>query len=95
VVEGQPRTFREEIIAAYLEALAAVRWRTGVEPLPAMTVREYAARVRPRLPSEAFTQLTGVVEVAFYSARVLEPQMPALARELSGQIRRELGRALG
>ncbi|MDQ7850071.1 MAG: hypothetical protein RB148_07335 [Armatimonadota bacterium] len=94
VVQRQPRTAREEIIAAYLEALAAVRRQTGVEPLPAMTVREYAARVRPRLPTEAFARLTGMVEVAFYSARVLEPETPALARDLSGQVRREVGRAL-
>lgn len=96
--EEQPppaRSPRQEIIAAYLEALEVIRRTTGMEPTTAMTVREYAVMVGPRLAAGAFGQLTDLVEVVVYSVHAVTPDMPMLARRLSARVKHEVARAAG
>jgi len=85
-----PATPRDELIATYREAAAAVQRLTGMELAPAMTLREYARLVRPLLRSDAFGQLTTLVEAALYSPRPVTLDQPPQARDFTARVEREV-----
>jgi oxygen-dependent protoporphyrinogen oxidase len=69
------------LIEALVEAIGPTRIRTGA---PAMALREEAGRWHVRIPgSELHADAVIVATPAFESAKVLEPVLPAAARELA------------
>jgi hypothetical protein len=86
---GMPTTARDELFALYRDALQMVQAGTGLAMEPSATLREYARRVRGRLLSDAFVQMTALVEAAFYSPQPVTPEILNLARRLRGQVEGE------
>jgi hypothetical protein len=88
-VAAAPATPRDELLALYRESLRLVEAATGSRMEPSATLREFARRVRPRLISEAFAEMTGLAEVAFYSPRIIVVDLVERARRLKVQLERE------
>ncbi len=91
----RPETPRDEITAIYREAASALQRLTGLEPTPAMTLREYARLCRPLLRTDAFSQLTTLVEMVLYSLRPVTVDQPPQARDLNARVEGEVMRAVG
>ena len=87
---GVPATARDELFALYREALRLVQTATGMAMEPSATLREYARRVRGRLRSDAFVQVTTLVEAAFYSPQPVTPEILERAQRLRDQAEGEL-----
>lgn len=81
---------REQIIEIYLDALGQVRAVTGLDMGPAVTMREFARGVRPKIPGGSFAEITALAEVALYSARPITEdhveQACGLAIRLKGEM---------
>lgn len=85
---------REQIIEIYLDALGQVKAATGLAMGPAVTMREFAQRVRPKIPGGSFAEMTSLAEVALYSARPITEDHVEQARGAAVRLKGEMAVAV-
>ncbi|MBX3287124.1 MAG: DUF4129 domain-containing protein, partial [Actinobacteria bacterium] len=78
------------VLEAWDEAVAPVRWRTGLTPTPAETHREFAARAARALDDLAlpFAELATLATRAGWDPAGADDAQARRARSLSGELRR-------
>ena len=85
-----PGTPAGQLLSIYLDALRRVQAATGIPMGPSTTLREFAQQTRRTVRGDAFLQMTGLAELALYSARPVTGDLVDLARRLMIRLEGEL-----
>jgi len=84
----------DQFVASYIAILRRVQAVTAIPLHPSLTLREFATLVRDKLSGDAFSQMTGLAEIALYSPHPISGGQLEYAMRLKDQLDLELANAL-
>lgn len=87
--DGTSASIGQRVIRLYNDAVLRIAAKTGLQPRPHLTLREYEGAALPGLRGAVFAQMTALAELVLYSPRPITNGMLEAMRRFRGELEEE------